>query len=104
MSKFSILNKISATEGNQELLISILLDAAHAMTDVSNCEAYIVNISNDSSNSVFVYEVWSSEEAHKASLSLEATQQLLNKARPILAGVERISTLTPLGGKGLSLS
>ncbi|MCM3388329.1 hypothetical protein M3649_09300 [Ureibacillus chungkukjangi] len=51
---------------------------------------------------MFVYEVWSNEEAHQASLTLEATQKLIQRAKPIITGMERISTLKTMGGKGVS--
>ncbi|EEK74693.1 quinol monooxygenase YgiN [Bacillus sp. RC55] len=62
---------------------------------------YIVSTSNDEPNAVYVFEVWSNEDAHKASLTLESTQNLIKRAKPIITGVERISTLNARGGKGL---
>ncbi|ETT74697.1 putative quinol monooxygenase [Bacillus mycoides] len=61
---------------------------------------YIVSTSNDEPNAVYVFEVWSNEDAHKASLTLESTQNLIKRAKPIITGVERISTLNARGGKG----
>ncbi|WP_305454323.1 putative quinol monooxygenase [Bacillus mycoides] len=62
---------------------------------------YIVSTSNDEPNVVYIFEVWSNEDAHKASLTLESTQNLIKRAKPIITGVERISTLNARGGKGL---
>ncbi|EJR35583.1 putative quinol monooxygenase [Bacillus mycoides] len=59
---------------------------------------YIVSTSNDEPNAVYVFEVWSNEDAHKASLTLESTQNLIKRAKPIITGVERISTLNARGG------
>nr|WP_233711569.1 putative quinol monooxygenase [Lederbergia citrisecunda] len=94
-------NKLVAKEGEQETLVNILLEAADSMRNLEDCEIYLVNISPEDPNSVFVYEVWSDESAHQASLSLEAAQTLIQKAKPIIAGMERIVTLSPKGGKGL---
>ncbi|MCC2326857.1 hypothetical protein [Bacillus wiedmannii] len=45
--------------------------------------------------------LWSNEEAHKASLTLESKQNLIKRAKPMITGAERISTLNARGGKGL---
>lgn len=102
MSKFSLLGKFTVQPGERDKMVEILLEAAKSMTDLEECEIYLVNISENESDSVYVYEVWSSEEAHQASLTLEATQKLIQRAKPLITGMERISTLNVLGGKGIS--
>lgn len=71
------------------------------MKDLEGCEIYLVSTSEEEPNAVFVYEVWSNEDAHKASLSLEGIQLLIKRARPIMTGMETINTLQPKGGKGM---
>lgn len=61
-----------------------------------------MNTSENEPNTVYDFEVWTNESAHQASLSLEVTQTLISLAKPIITGMERISTLTTLGGKGIS--
>lgn len=101
MSKFGLYGKFTVKEGERDTLVDILLEAAESMQNLNECEIYLVNISDDEPNSVFVYEVWSNENAHQASLTLEATQTLISRAKPIITGMERISTLKPRGGKGI---
>nr|WP_010173354.1 antibiotic biosynthesis monooxygenase [Bacillus coahuilensis] len=98
MSGYSIFGKLVAKEGELETLSSILLEAAESMKQVENCSVYIVNASKQE-QAVFVFEVWESEQAHQASLSLPLTQTLIQKAKPILAGVERLAAMEALGGK-----
>jgi quinol monooxygenase YgiN len=102
MEKFGLFGKLIAKEGERNTLLEILLEAALSMESLTECELYVVNVSEEDPNAVFVYEVWSNEGAHRASLALEVTQTLILRAKPILAGMERISTLQPMGGKGLS--
>ncbi|MEY8350737.1 putative quinol monooxygenase [Bacillus cereus] len=102
MSKFGLYGKFIVEEGNRDTLVAILLEAAESMKDLAECEIYLVNISDDEPNSVYVYEVWSNGNAHQASLTLDSTQTLIKCAKPIITGMERISTLTPRGGKGIS--
>jgi quinol monooxygenase YgiN len=104
MSKFGLFGKFIAKDGERDTLVDILLEAAESMKDLDECEIYLVNIAEDESNSVYVYEVWRNENAHQASLSLEATQTLIKRAKPIITGMERISTLKTRGGKGISLN
>lgn len=104
MSKFSLFGKIIVQEGKRDTMVDILLEAAESMKDLEECEIYLVSVSEDEPNSVYIYEVWRDEQAHQASLNLEATQNLIRQAKPIIAGMERISTLKALGGKGMSTS
>lgn len=101
MSKFSLFNKFMVQEGEKEKMVDILLEAAESMKSLDECEIYLVNISENEPGSVYVYEVWANEDAHQASLSLEATQTLISRAKPIITGMERISTLITKGGKGI---
>lgn len=102
MSKFSLFGKFIIKEGERDKMVDILLEAAESMKNLTECEIYLVNISESEPNSVYVYEVWSNENAHQASLTLEATQTLIRRAKPIITGMERISTLKTMGGKGIS--
>lgn len=102
MSKFSLFNKFLVQEGEKEKMVDILLEAAESMKNLDECEIYLVNISENEPSSVYVYEVWANEDAHQASLGLEATQTLISRAKPIMTGMERISTLITKGGKGIS--
>lgn len=104
MSKFSLFGKFTVQEGKRETMVEILLEAADSMRNLDECEVYLVNISENEPNAVYVYEVWSDENAHQASLTLEATQTLIKRAKPIITGMERISTLKTRGGKGISPS
>ncbi|SHG38364.1 putative quinol monooxygenase [Ornithinibacillus halophilus] len=102
MNKFSLFGKFTVQEGKRDTMVDILLEAAESMKIIDECEIYLVNISESEPNSVYVYEVWSNEKAHQTSLTLEATQTLLGRAKPIITGMERISTLLTSGGKGIS--
>lgn len=67
------------------------------------CEMYIVNLAPANPNAVFVYEVWSSETEHTASLQAESVKALALRARPLVQTFESVK-LQPVGGKGLSAS
>lgn len=102
MSKFSLFGKFIVQEGERDTMVDLLLEAAESMKNLDECEIYLINISESELNSVYVYEVWSNENAHQASLTLETTQTLIKRAKPIITGMERVSTLETMGGKGIS--
>jgi quinol monooxygenase YgiN len=99
--KYSVNGKISALEGNGEALKNILLEAANEMEQVQGCHLYIVGMDHEDKDSVYVYEVWESAEAHKASLSLPVFQKLITSARPIIKEMTSYPELKIYGGKGL---
>ncbi|WP_233004499.1 MULTISPECIES: putative quinol monooxygenase [Exiguobacterium] len=94
---YGLIGKLTAVPGERETLLAILLEAATAMEQEPTCAAYRVNVSLDD-ESIVVYEVWESMEAHQQSLSLETTQTLIGKARPILANIERLAVFEPRSG------
>lgn len=102
MSKFSLFGKFLVQEGEQETMVNILLEAAESMKNLDVCKLYLVSTSEEEPDAVYVYEVWENENAHQASLTLEATQTLIKRAKPIIIGMERINTLNARGGKGIS--
>jgi quinol monooxygenase YgiN len=104
MSKFSLFEKFTVQEGKRDTMVGILLEAAESLQSLEECEIYLVNISENEPDCVYVYEVWSDANAHQASLTLEATQTLISRAKPIITGMERISTLQTMGGKGIHKS
>jgi quinol monooxygenase YgiN len=103
MNKFSLFGKFTVQEGERDNMVSILLEAAESLKELDECEIYLVHTSEGEPEAVYVYEVWSHEAAHRASLSLEATRNLINQAKPLITGMERISTMEAKGGKGISV-
>jgi quinol monooxygenase YgiN len=78
-----------------------LLRAAVGLEADRECEQYIVHRSPSDPEAVWVTEVWTSPEAHQASLDDPAVQATIAEARPLIAGIGERFELAPLGGKGL---
>lgn len=95
--------KFTAKPGERDALAAILLEAAAAAEPVKECELYLVNHAEPDPDVLWVTEVWSSAEAHAASLTQEATRHAIQRAMPLIAGVEPVK-LTPVGGKGLAFT
>lgn len=101
MPGYGLCGKIVATAGNGDALAGYLLDAASALEDVGGCHLYAVSRDPAEAEAVWVVEFWTSAEAHRASLELSAVQELISRARPIIASMGERVELQPVGGKGL---
>lgn len=99
MSKYSMTGKFIAQPGKREELTQILLQAAEGLKDNADCELYLVNVSEDDPDAIWVMELWRSTEAHANSLKDPAAAALIQQARPLIAGIEPVR-LRPVGGKG----
>ncbi len=102
MAGYGLCGKIVATAGNGDDLVSYLLDAAVALEDVDECHLYAVSRDPAEPEAVWVVEFWESADAHQASLDLRAVQELISRARPIIAAMGERFELQPVGGKGLA--
>lgn len=95
---YGIIGKMVAIEGKRDELISILLDGTK---DMPGCLSYVLSKDLADPNSLWITEVWESQESHQASLSLEPVKQAIALGRPLIAGFgERFETM-PVGGHGI---
>lgn len=101
MDRFGVNGKLSAKEGKRDELLNYLLEASKEMENVKGCYIYSVGISKEDPSGVYVYEVWENEEAHKNSLTLDVFRNLIEKAKPIITGMESYPDLEIKGGKGI---
>lgn len=95
---YGLIGKMTATAGQRDALIAILLEGTTAMP---GCLSYIVAADPAEADAIWITEVWDSEASHKASLSLPAVQAAISKGRPLIAGFSDRTVTTPVGGIGL---
>lgn len=94
---YGLIGKINAVQGQRDELISILLEG---MQDLPGCLSYIIAQDPSDLNGIWITEVWQDQASHRASLTLPAVQQAIERGRPLIAGFgERYETI-PLGGIG----
>jgi quinol monooxygenase YgiN len=98
---YGLIGKMTATPGNRDALVAILLEGTGAMP---GCLSYVVARDPASADAIWITEVWDTEASHKESLSLPAVQAAIAKARPIIAGFSDRVVTTPVGGVGLAAS
>lgn len=97
---YALCGKIVATPGQGDVLAGYLLDAAAALAGVDGCSLYLVNRDLHERDAVWVLEVWDDAEGHAASLRLPPVQELITRARPVIASMGERFEMEPLGGKG----
>lgn len=90
-----LIGKLTATPGKREELMAILAENA---TGMPGCLSYVIAADATLGDVIWVTEAWESESAHKASLDLPGVQSAIGRARPMIAGMERIATTTPVAG------
>lgn len=95
---FGLIGSIRATPGNAVELASILVEGVAGMP---GCKSYVVAHDAEDPDLLWVTEVWESQEAHTASLSLPSVQEAIAKGRPLIEGFEFRATTRPVGGQGL---
>lgn len=96
---YGLIGKMVAAPGQRDALISILLEGT---TDMPGCLHYIIATDPANANTIWITEVWDSEQSHRASLSLPAVQQAITQAKPLIAHFAPPTITEPVGGYGLA--
>jgi quinol monooxygenase YgiN len=104
MKRFGLVGSFSAQPGQGDGLADVLVQAAERLGANPECELYVISRSPVDPDAVWVAEVWTSREAHQASLEDQRVRELITQARPLIAGLGERFELLPLGGKGLPLT
>lgn len=99
--RFGLYSKLVAKPGQRDALVAILLRDVEALR-THGCELYVVNLAADNDDAVWVTEVWTSKEAHAASLQLSEAKAAIAEAMPLLTGEFDQVQLAVVGGLGLA--
>ncbi len=95
---YGLIGKILAVAGARDELAAILIGGVGGMP---GCLSYVVALDPADPDALWVTEVWTDGDAHRASLSLPSVRDAIARGRPLIAGFgERFET-RPLGGHGL---
>ena len=95
---FGLITQFKAVPNQRDALIALLTAGSSGMP---GCTSYVVAKDAADADAVWITEVWSTRESHKASLSLPAVQQAIAKGRPLIAGFGARFETEPVGGHGL---
>ncbi len=104
MSAYGCYVKFTTQPGQRDALVAHLLSAAAEVSKTVGCKLYLINTSPTEPESVWVTEVWRSQQEHDASLTGEGAQAAIKQVLPLLAGSPEKIDLLPVGGKGVTLA
>lgn len=76
---------LETVPGKRDDLVEILTRRS-ADLEQAGCLLYEVGVNTDDADTVFVAEMWTSAQAHEASLNLDSVQAAIQEARPLLSG------------------
>lgn len=94
---FGLISKLTAVEGQRDALISILLEGT---VEMPGCLSYVVASDPSDDDAIWITEVWTSEESHRASLTLPSVRRAMDRGKPLIGGFgERVIT-APVGRHG----
>jgi quinol monooxygenase YgiN/mannose-6-phosphate isomerase-like protein (cupin superfamily) len=102
MSRVGRYVKCTAKPGQGDALAERLLGVAEGLGAIAGCELYVINRATDDPDTIWVTEVWRSQEELDASLETEEAKAAIPEVMALVqeGSFERIE-VTPLGGVGL---
>lgn len=98
MTKYGLSTTFSAQNGQTAEPVGILVEAAEAMSDVDECQLYVVSKDSEVQSHVQVFEVWNTKDDHENALENIAATELIAQARPLLDGQPETIELDVIGG------
>src|SRR5215469_8879453 len=98
---YGLIAKLTAVIGRRDALIKILTEGT---TSMPGCRSYILAKDAAEENTIWVTEIWDSQASHDASLTLPAVTDSIARAKPLVAGFEKVAVTCPVGGVGFPSS
>jgi len=98
---FGLIGKMIAVPGQRDALITILLEGTG---DMPGCISYVIAKDTKNADTIWVTEVWDSEQSHRASLALPAVKQAIARGKPLIASFGDFTITEPVGGHGMTQS
>ncbi|KQW52267.1 MULTISPECIES: putative quinol monooxygenase [unclassified Roseateles] len=95
---YGLIGSFKAADGRRADLMKLLLAEASALP---GCLSYVVAEDPADEVTVWVTEVWTDADAHKASLQLPAVKAVIAQAMPLIAAFGEHRVTRPVGGHAL---
>ena len=93
---FANVGTLGTKPGHRDEVVAILT-RRNAQLQEAGCLLYEVGVDDEHPDTVFVAELWTFAEAHRASLQLESVQAAIAEAMPLLSGEIGGSRFTVVG-------
>ena len=92
---YGLIGKMRSEPGKREELLALILAAT---TQMPGCLSYIVARDPADTTAIWITEVWTDAESHKASLTLPEVQAAIARARPLVTGFDIQIETEPVSG------
>jgi quinol monooxygenase YgiN len=100
MGRFGMVGKLVAQPGQGQELLKLLIAATRELQGADGCELYVVSQDRDDLDTIWVFEAWRDEAAHRASLDMPAVRGVIERGLPLIAERDG-ANLERVGGIGL---
>jgi quinol monooxygenase YgiN len=101
IGSFGMQVRLTAQPGRGDELTALLIEAADALRDMTECQLYLITRPADDDDVILITEAWTSREAHDASLQGDRARAVITQAMPLIAGALEATEFRPEGGKGM---
>jgi quinol monooxygenase YgiN len=102
MSRFAICGKMAAQPGKRDALASVMKEAFARVSKLPGCLLYLIFEDLEDKDCLWITEIWTSKDAHEASLKDASVLATIAKARPLLDFPRMTQAkLNPLFGVGI---
>mgnify|MGYP003605820474 CR=1 FL=1 len=93
---FANVGTLGVKPGHRDDVVAILSRPNLGSDDIG-CLLYEVGVNDEQPDTVFMMELWESQEAHQASLQLDSVRAAIAEAMPYLSGEMSGSRFTVVG-------
>lgn len=94
---YGLIGKMTAMPGQRDTLTAILLESLGTMP---GCLSYIVAHDPADPDAIWVTEVWTDQDAHRASLQVPEVKAAIARGLPLIATFDDARVTKPVGGIG----
>lgn len=92
---YGLIVKLTVVSGKRDEVLALLTESS---ADMPGCFGYVIAKDAANADVLWVTEVWESQAAHDASLTLRAVQAIIPTVKPLIANLEKIATTEPFAG------
>lgn len=98
---YGYVGTMKTTPGHRDEVVAIMLRDVEELR-AAGCLSYVISVSDEDVDTIFVTEVWESRSHHEASLHLPTTRAAIDEAMPMLTGEFTGQQQEVVGGLGLA--
>jgi len=104
MTQYALYTHFTTLPHKADVLAETLVKANNIVSAAKGCRLFMINYDMNTKDSIWVTELWDSQEDHAISLTLDGCKELMVEAAHLLAAEPKQIVLVPVAGKGFENS